>query len=711
MKQKNHGFEELIESVYKTGQTISRQSVATTFLRKANLEPGYVDVIYHPYRNTNGTITGVLAVATDTTLQVLANKKIEEAEERLRNMILQAPVAMCILIGGKFVVELANTKMFELWGKTSEETVGKPLFEGVYEAKDQGFEDWIGSVYKTGETVSVEGAPALLNRNGKVEQAYATVIYQPYRDTTGSIIGVIAIAVDVTTQVVANKKIEEAEQKTRIALNSAELGMYEIVYATNEMHTDARFKEIWGIEETVSRDKYLAVIHPDDLPVREQAHKESLKTGHLEYSCRAIWKNQSIHWVKISGKVIYDEKGKPVKLIGVMQDITSTIETLEQIAENEKKLNIVIEASELGMWELNLKTMEVTYSDRYLEIFGYYRNHKIKYTELIERIHPEDRVGREKMLKEAFLSGSIHHQHRLVWNDNSIHWIESKGKVFYDEANRPYKLVGTIRDITSEKQREHELLESEVILDRLVKERTLQLERSNEDLQQFAHVASHDLKEPLRKIKIYTNRLKEEYTIQLPEKALTFFNQITGASTRMQMMVDGILSFSSVNSTERPMQKIDLNRIIDNVENDLEIIIDEKKAKVVSNGLPKIKGAEILIYQLFYNLVNNSLKFSKPGIAPIIEITSEIITRGDEKFAKILVSDNGIGFDQEYAEQIFGTFARLNAKDQYEGTGLGLTLCKKIAERHSGTIEARGIENNGAIFTVILPIEQKGKTI
>jgi PAS domain S-box-containing protein len=708
---KNHGFEELIESVYKTGQTLSRQSVATTFLRKGNLEPGYVDVIYHPYRNTDGTITGVLAVATDTTPQVIARKKIEEAEENLRNTILQAPVAMCILIGPEFIVELANTKMFELWGKTSGETVGKPLFEGVYEAKDQGFEDWIGSVYKTGETVSVEGAPALLNRNGKVEQAYVNVIYQAYRNAIGAIIGVLAIAVDITAQVIARKKIEEAEEKARLAIRSADLGVYEIIYNTNEMYTDERFREIWGVDNTTERKKYTDLIHPDDWPQRIKAHEESLKTGHLEYRSRVKWKDQSFRWVKINGKVIFDDKGKPVKLLGIIQDITKESRQQQELEENGEKLNIVIDASELGIWEMNLKTEEVIYSDRYLEIFGYEKGALINHQQIFQHIHPEDIEHRTKSIEEAIISGTLHHKMRLITKDKSIRWIETQGKVFYDYNNKPDKMMGTIRDITREKQREHQLLESEVILDKLVKERTYQLERSNEDLQQFAHVASHDLKEPLRKIKMYTSRVEDEYATALPPKALEYLTQVTGASTRMQMMIDGILSFSSVNSSTGYIEKVNLNGVLNDVKNDLDIPIEQKKAILIMDELPEIQGAGILLYQLFYNLVSNSLKFSKPDTVPVIKVSASIMKKEGKEYAKILVADNGIGFNKEHAEQIFTTFVRLNSKDKYEGTGLGLSLCKKIAERHGGTIGAIGIENEGAVFTIMLPLMQSISTI
>ena len=235
------------------------------------------------------------------------------------------------------------------------------------------------------------------------------------------------------------------------------------------------------------------------------------------------------------------------------------------------------------------------------------------------------------------------------------------------------------------------------------------MERSNEDLQQFAHVASHDLKEPLRKIKMYTSRIEDDYAGMLPPKALEFLAQVTGASTRMQMMIDGVLSFSTINSTEESVEKVNLNKILNDIKGDLELIIEQKNATLLTDELPEIEGAGILLYQLFYNLVSNSLKFSKHDIAPIIKISSSIVKKEDKEYAKFLVSDNGIGFDQYHAEQIFTTFVRLNSKDNYEGTGLGLSLCRKITERHGGTIEATGVENEGATFTITLPLVQSSQ--
>ena len=234
------------------------------------------------------------------------------------------------------------------------------------------------------------------------------------------------------------------------------------------------------------------------------------------------------------------------------------------------------------------------------------------------------------------------------------------------------------------------------------------LQKSNEDLQQFAHVASHDLKEPVRKIRTFSSRLRDEYGAALPEQARIFLNKIEQATTRMYSMIEGVLAYSILNGSEQTIEPIDLNVIFAHIEIDLEVSIGEKKASLVRGKLPQIYGASVLIYQLFYNLINNSLKFARAGVPPVIEVVA-VLLQGEgstEAMAEITLTDNGIGFDQEHTEKIFDTFARLHAKDKYEGTGLGLALCRKIVDRHQGSIRASGEKNKGAVFVIRLPLVQ-----
>lgn len=253
-------------------------------------------------------------------------------------------------------------------------------------------------------------------------------------------------------------------------------------------------------------------------------------------------------------------------------------------------------------------------------------------------------------------------------------------------------------------------------MEALVKQRTEELERSNLDLQQFAHVASHDLKEPLRKIMIFSNQLLESREDHLTQKAKVNAEKINKSAKRLSGMVDGVLNYSIINANDDEMKPIDMNELIKDVLSDLELVIEEKNVDMQVSALPVIMGIPSLIHQLFYNLINNALKFSKENIQPKISVTAGTILtehlppgyskNGIDEFHDIHIQDNGIGFNQKYAETLFNLFIRLNSKEKYEGTGLGLTLCKKIADRHHGKIIADGKEGVGASFRVLLPVKE-----
>jgi signal transduction histidine kinase len=253
----------------------------------------------------------------------------------------------------------------------------------------------------------------------------------------------------------------------------------------------------------------------------------------------------------------------------------------------------------------------------------------------------------------------------------------------------------------------NELVSYNQKMENLVANRTEELARSNEDLQQFAHVASHDLKEPLRKIATFSSILLDEHAEGLTPKGKLYLAKIEGAAQRMSIMIEGVLAYSTVTADFEAFETIGLNAVVEDVKNDLELAIIQKDAEIKCGLLPEVSGMRILIYQLFYNLVSNALKFSKNDEHPVIAISAtkerKTINRKTNNYIHITVTDNGIGFNQEYADKIFGVFSRLNPKEVYEGTGLGLALCKKIVNRHGGQIYAESKEDKGATFHILLP--------
>jgi len=272
-----------------------------------------------------------------------------------------------------------------------------------------------------------------------------------------------------------------------------------------------------------------------------------------------------------------------------------------------------------------------------------------------------------------------------------------------NENDEVIAIAGTTRDISELKAAEEALRRSEEQLEHEVSDRTRELKRSNDDLLQFAHVASHDLKEPTRKVRYFSDRLLHDPETRLSAEGQRYLEKINSASNRMFMMIEGVLNYSKVTNLKETYALVDLGELIRQIALDLEVSIQQKEAQIETRNLPTLHGAPMLLYQLFYNLINNSLKFARKGVPARIVVEGPPTGSWDGKFVHIDVRDNGIGFPQDYSEKIFSTFARLHPKDQYEGTGLGLSLCKKIVERHGGTISGSGVPGEGSVFRIELP--------
>jgi light-regulated signal transduction histidine kinase (bacteriophytochrome) len=240
------------------------------------------------------------------------------------------------------------------------------------------------------------------------------------------------------------------------------------------------------------------------------------------------------------------------------------------------------------------------------------------------------------------------------------------------------------------------------------------LERSNKNLEDFAHAASHDMKEPLRKIRTFIDRIKRSLGSKLEETEERLFERIDASAERMQMLVDDLLEFSHVSEQPRQMELVNLNDKVLRVLTDLELPVEEKHANIIIGDLPTVKGNRRQLQQLFQNLIGNALKYSKPDVPPKITIQSRTLKGhdvpislpvewGERNFHLIEFADNGIGFEQEYADRIFEMFQRLHGKSEYAGTGVGLSIARKVVDNHNGYIWAKGQPGVGATFYVLLP--------
>jgi PAS domain S-box-containing protein len=416
----------------------------------------------------------LLAIARDITERKKAEEALRQSEQNLRNIILQSPVAMCILIGPTHIIEVANDSMVKLWGKQREDVMNKPVFEALPEAKEQGLEELITKVYHSGETFKANERPLELFRNGKNEMTYQNFVYEPYR-AAGVIVGVLAVSFEVTEQVLSRQKIEEV-----------------------------------------------------------------------------------------------------------------VIKRTKELAETNQAL--------------------------------------------------------------------------IKSNDD--------------------------------------------------------LKKSNVNLEEFAYAASHDLKEPIRKIHFFSERVKDSMFHRMNEDERHYFERLSGAAKRMNSLIDDLLSYSQISIHPRTYEEVNMNQLIDQVLEDLDLEIEHKKADVKVDHLFTIQGHHRQLQQAFLNLIGNALKYNKPGISPVIKISSREVDAAEmgiplsldenqQKYYCISVADNGIGFEQADAERIFNVFTRLHGSTEYRGTGIGLSIVRKVIENHKGHITAESNPGIGSAFKIYLPKELK----
>ncbi len=350
----------------------------------------------------------------------------------------------------------------------------------------------------------------------------------------------------------------------------------------------------------------------------------------------------------------------------------------------------------------NIKTNEIMYSDNMFRLLGCKLNSFEPTIEnFLKFVHPDDRHiitrGNENILNKHKTKPRYY---RIIRKDGQERYFKAIGKFIKDDSGN-ITHIGVVSDVTQQHL-------SKLIL----KERNRELHQSNKELAYFNQVASHDLQEPLRKVQTLISLIRERELSALSESGKDYFSRIQTSVSRMRTLIDDLLLFTRTNKIDKTFEQTDLNLILKNTLFEMSQSIEEKNAIIQSNHLPELKVISFQIQQLFQNLISNSLKYSKPGIVPVIKFECEQIKSSDypelkiirnKNYFKITVRDNGIGFEQQYAEKIFTIFKRLHKSTEYQGTGIGLSICKKIVENHSGYIFAEGELGIGAVFNIFLP--------
>lgn len=452
------------------GNAVSSPDFMVVLNRNGYDEECYFDFSYSPIKKEDGEVGGILVTVIETTEKnekLLAQSKVRESEQKIRQLVENAPFPIGVYTGKEKRIELANQAIMDVWGKGND-VVGKLYTEILPELDNQSVFEQVNQVFETGEAFHNKNARIDIKMNGILESFYFNYSFTPLYDINGKIYGVMNTAADITDLHLATKKTEEADKRFRNTVKQAPVGIT-ILRGPNfmvEMANDAYLKIIDREENTfVGKPLF------DSLPeVKESVNKllnDVLTTG-IPFHGNEVpiplkrYGKLDISYFDFLYNPLKEENGEISGIIVTVTEVSEKVEARKKIELNEERLKIIVDASELGTWELNVKEKQVHYSQRYLEIVtGNKANINLTHEQILTYIHPDDLEIRNLAYNEALINGIINYELRVIWKDNSIHWLEAKGKVFFDANKNPEKLLGTVRDITDEKNHQQELEKSE----------------------------------------------------------------------------------------------------------------------------------------------------------------------------------------------------------------------------------------------------------
>ncbi len=531
---------------------------------------------------------------------------------------------------------------------------------------------------------------------------------------------IIGTAQDVTEQKLNERRLKESQNFSKKITDATPsiIAAYNI-NSGKYLFINQAFEKILGYSsETLlehGAEFVISCIHPDDVQplvemnsrMLEQANCDDAPSNEMvvEFKYRFRHSNGSYRWLHTYGTVFDRNEQKKVEhILNVSIDITDRIEAEDKLKEQEQLIQYIAEASPTILYLLDLSSGSIVYVNKEITpVLGYTPAEilAMKSAVLDELFHADD-LKKFAAISTSEPAGNMReYERRVRQKDGAWKCMIVREIVFkQNELHQPAMLLCAALDITERKRIEDALYE-----------KTIELEQSNSNLEEFAYVASHDLKEPLRKIATFGDRLmlNEEHT--MAADSLSYLHKMIDSSRRMQRMIDDLLSISMLTG-EKNYKDCSLTDILKEVLQTLEFKIEESKASIIYDQLPDARVSESQFRQLFQNLISNSLKFSRKEATPVIQITHRYLNQTDKeqlrlsrnlRYLEITVSDNGIGFDEKHAQKIFTIFHRLHNKSEYEGTGIGLAICKKVVENHGGLITAGSVAKQGSSFRIIIP--------
>jgi len=664
-----------------------------------------------------------------------SRKSTAESLSLLDTFLSNVPIGIAFLDSDLRIVRI-NDNLAAANGMANSEQIGQAIAGAMPTLPIEVFEDF--------RRVLLDGRPILnrevRNRPGSPNRVWRSSFF-PVLSATGQLIGVGEVSQDVTEHLSAQENLKRSEVRKAAILSTALDCVITMDSEGCVVEFNPAAERTFGYNQAEVLGQNMAeLIVPlahRAAHARRLAHFLATGEGpvlHRRIRLPGLRKDGTEFPAELSITPIAAEEG-PL-FTAYLRDITEELRAERTLQESERRFRILTEALPHMVWNADATGRVSYFNRRWTEFTGVVSAESVEHW-WRKLTHPDD-VNRVEAAWERTIAD--HNQpfeievRILDIRDGSYHWfltavvplLREDGKLdqwigvlssIDDQKRRGELLTTLVKMRTAELETANHLLRDEIAERTRAESRAmssaLELGRSNEDLQKFAYVASHDLQEPLRKIQSFGDRLVKNCSDKLDANGLDYLDRMKSAATRMRTLIDDLLAFSQVTTKGDKFVQVDLSALVVDVLSDLEVRLTQTSGEVSLGQLPKIHADPLQMRQLFQNLIGNALKFHKPDTPPIIKIDlaewTQIPGSADPptqsgKGIRISVADNGIGFEQKYADRVFEVFQRLHSRSDYDGTGIGLAICRKIVQRHGGTIHVRSREGEGTEFLIDLPI-------
>ncbi|WP_158994958.1 ATP-binding protein [Mucilaginibacter sp. L196] len=738
---KGQPFKKMLQEVLRTGVSNIGNAIPATLMVDGKLQISYYNYQYRAIKDQSGKIYCILHTASDVTekeLNKIALKKAKEQEEaqtkalleserNLRRFILQAPVAIALFKGPDFIVEIANNRALELWGRNLEEVSKKPILEAMPELKSQGIKQLLDNVYTTGETFSATELPVKILRNGKYVNAYVNFIYEAQYDAQGNINGLMTIGTEVTDEVLARKSIEQSSGE-QLALNEELQASNEALIAINEelTETQAYLQQIVdALEESESRFRYLVqqapvaifILNGRSLRIETmnnlmlkmlgktadivgKTYIEALPefvdqlffklldnifdTGETFYGneVKAVIEFDGIlkeGYYNFTYQPIKDNNGITNGIICVSVDVTEQVNARKKVERAEESLRMAVDAAELGSYYINVVDRIFVPSPKLKEFFGYAPGEEVPYEAAINQIHPDYRQAAADMVEAAITYGiKFDMEYPIIGhNDGKVRWVRGLGTVQHDNNGIDTYFTGILHEITEKKQDEM---------------------RKND----FIGMVSHELKTPLTSLTAIVQVMNAKLKYSDDPFIANAMGKANIQVKKMSNMINGFLNISRLESGKIFIEKniFEIDALILEVIDEIQMTAFMHSISLVSCPPIKVNADRDKIGSVISNLLTNAIKYS-PKAQQIIVNCEKI-----GNTVQVSIKDEGMGIKPDDLDKLFDRYYRVESKhtSHISGFGIGLYLSAEIVQRHGGKIWAESESGVGSTFYFILPL-------